>query len=311
MPLRIGTRGSALALAQASEVRARLAAAHGWSAPEAAARTQIVPIKTTGDRIQDRPLYELGGKGLFTKEIEEALLARRIDCAVHSLKDMPAELPDGLDIVCVLPREDPRDAFLSPRFRTIGDLPQGAVIGSTSVRRRAQLLSRRPDLKVILFRGNVETRLRKLADGEADATLLAVAGLKRLDRADAIASVLEPADMLPAVAQGAIGIEARLGDDVTLALLAPLHDSASGLRVAAERGFLGAFGGSCRTPIAALGTLGGGGLLLACAIFAPDGSVRHDAARGADLRDPREAARMGADAGAELAARAGPRFFDV
>ena len=220
-PLRIGTRGSPLALAQAHQTRARLAAAHAaLAAPDA---IEIVVIKTTGDRIQDRTLMEAGGKGLFTKEIEEALAAGSIDLAVHSMKDVPTWLPDGLEIRCLLPREDPRDAFFSEIAGHLDDLPEGAVVGTASLRRQAQVLSRRPDLKVVPIRGNVETRLRKLAAREVDATMLALAGLRRLDMTDRITAVLETDIMLPAVAQGAIGIETRADDDVTNGLLAALN----------------------------------------------------------------------------------------
>ena len=232
-PLKIGTRGSPLALAQAHETRDRLMAAHG--PPETA--FEIVVIKTTGDDAAliaaDKALKELGGKGLFTREIEEALLSGAIDIAVHSMKDMPTAQPPGLLLDCYLPREDVRDAFVSPRFARIADLPEGAVVGSSSLRRRAQLANRRPDLKLVEFRGNVQTRLKKLDDGVAEATFLAMAGLRRLGRTEVARSAIAPEEMLPAVAQGAIGVERRSQDTRVAALLEPIHDLATGHRLAA------------------------------------------------------------------------------
>jgi hydroxymethylbilane synthase len=303
-PLRIGTRGSALALAQAHELRARLMRAH--AAPEAA--FAVVAIRTTGDRVQDRPLAELGGKGLFTKEIEEALIAGAIDVAVHSMKDMPTVLPDGLEITALLPREDVRDAFVSRRHAGIDALPRGAVVGSSSLRRRAQLLHRRPDLTLVEFRGNVQTRLRKLEDGVAEATFLAVAGLRRLGMPEVARAPIGPDEMLPAVAQGAIGIEARTGDEAVAALLAPLHDVPTGIALAAERAFLAGLDGSCRTPIGGLAVLDDGGLRLRGEIIRPDGSERIATERRGAMAD---AAAMGRDAADELRGRAGPGFFDA
>jgi len=303
-PLRIGTRGSPLALAQAHETRARLMAAH--SLPEAA--FEIVAIKTTGDRVTDRPLAEIGGKGLFTKEIEEALLAGAIDIAVHSMKDMPTVLPAGLAIACLLPREDVRDAFVSLTHASLAAMPEGAVIGTSSLRRRAQLLHRRRDLRIVEFRGNVQTRLRKLADGVAEATFLACAGLHRLGRADVIRAAISPDEMLPAIAQGAIGIEARSGDAAAEALLAPIHDTPTATRLAAERAFLAALDGSCRTPIGGLAEIEGDGLRFRGEIIRPDGVVRLATERRGALAD---AAAMGADAAEELRSRAGPGFFEV
>jgi hydroxymethylbilane synthase len=304
-PLRIGTRGSPLALAQAHQTRARLAAAHAaLAAPDA---IEIVVIKTTGDRIQDRTLMEAGGKGLFTKEIEEALTAGSIDLAVHSMKDVPTWLPDGLEIRCLLPREDPRDAFFSEVAGHLDDLPEGAVVGTASLRRQAQVLSRRPDLKVVPIRGNVETRLRKLAAGEVDATMLALAGLRRLDMTDRITAVLETDIMLPAVAQGAIGIETRAGDDHTNGLLAALNCEETFIRVAAERALLAALDGSCRTPIAALAQLdGAGNLTLEALVADPAGSrVLRTDRRGAAS----DAEALGRDAGEELKSLMPPDFF--
>ena len=301
-PIRIGTRGSPLALAQAHEVRRRLIAAHGT--PESL--IEIVVIRTSGDRIEDRPLSEIGGKGLFTKEIEEALLAGGIDLAVHSMKDMPTVLPDGLEISSHLPREDVRDAFLSPRAATLADLPPGAVVGTSSLRRQAQVLRARPDLRVVPFRGNVETRLRKLGDGVADATLLACAGLRRLGLADKITATLSTNDFLPAVAQGAIGIEIRSGDDRARALLAPLDDADTSLCIMAERAMLARLDGSCRTPIAGLAQLSAGTLTLRAMILSPDGRDAHGTQRQGR---PADGPAMGRDAADELLGRAGPDFL--
>ena len=303
-PLRIGTRGSPLALAQAHETRARLMAAH--SLPEAA--FEIVVIKTTGDRVTDRPLAEIGGKGLFTKEIEEALLAGAIDIAVHSMKDMPTILPAGLAIACLLPREDVRDAFVSLTHASLAAMPAGAVVGTSSLRRRAQLLNRRPDLQLVEFRGNVQTRLRKLADGVAEATFLACAGLHRLGRAEAIRAAISPDEMLPAIAQGAIGIEARGDDAAAEALLAPIHHAPTATRLAAERAFLAALDGSCRTPIGGLAEIAGEDLRFRGEIIRPDGSERLATERRGPLS---EAAAMGTDAAQELRSRAGPGFFEA
>jgi hydroxymethylbilane synthase len=250
--LRIGTRGSALALTQTRLFIAALAQAQGWDTGEAAKRTEIVEIKTTGDRIQDRSLADIGGKGLFAKEIEDALLSGAIDCAVHSLKDMPTVLPQGLVIDCHLPREDPRDAFVSKIAATLHDLPPGAVMGTSSVRRRAILLNLRPDLKLVEFRGNVGTRLGKLARGEAAATILALAGLKRLGAESHARHIFTRQEMLPAVAQGAIGIEARENDARVRDFIAPVDHRDTALAVTLERAFLAVLDGSCKTPISGL-----------------------------------------------------------
>ncbi len=301
-PLRIGTRGSPLALAQAHETRIRLMAAHGC--PEEA--FEICVIKTTGDKILDRPLGEIGGKGLFTKEIEEAMLDRSIDIAVHSMKDMPVDQPDGLTLDCYLPREDVRDAFVSLSFGGLADLPRGAVVGTSSLRRRAQLKHRRPDLEVVEFRGNVQTRLKKLEADVAAATFLAMAGLNRLGL-DVPRVPISEGDMLPAVAQGAIGIERRVDDEATAELLAAIHDQRTGQRLAAERAFLRGLDGSCQTPIGGLAEFADGGLLLRGEIIRPDGSeaLNHQISGGID-----DGARMGAEAAAYLRDRAGPGFFD-
>jgi hydroxymethylbilane synthase len=305
--IRLGTRGSPLALAQAAEVRGRLIAAHADLAADEAA-IEIVVITTTGDKIQDRTLADIGGKGLFTKEIEEALLAGRIDAAVHSMKDVPTWLPDGLEISTILPREDPRDALLSASGQDLAGLPAGAVIGTASLRRQAQVLLARPDLKVVPFRGNVQTRLRKLAEGQVDATLLAMAGLNRLGMSDKVSAVLSPEDMLPAVAQGAVGLEIRSNDAATRDLVSALDDRDTAIRVAAERACLAVLDGSCRTPIAAFAELEADGaeLRLRALVVLPDGSQAHRTERRGPVS---EAAALGRDAGAELRAAAGPAFF--
>jgi len=303
VPLRIGTRGSPMALHQTGLVRDRLCAAHPELA--AAGAVELVPIRTTGDRVQTRLLAEIGGKGLFTKEIEEALLDRRIDLAVHSLKDMETVLPAGLEIGAVLARDDPRDALISRSGGGLADLPPRARIGTASLRRRAQLLRRRGDLEILPIRGNVDTRLAKLAAGEFDALVLALCGLERLGKAGLASEILTPEVMLPAVGQGALAIECRAGDAPVRQLLAPLHDPASAACVAAERAMLAALDGSCRTPIAGLATIDGDRLTLDALLLAPDGS--------AELRDriagaTGDAVRLGGELGARLRDGAGPEF---
>lgn len=290
-----------MALAQAVETRARLMAAHEMTEEQFA----IKVIKTTGDMVQDRPLSEIGGKGLFTKEIEEELLAGSIDIAVHSMKDVPTVLPDGLFISTVLPREAVCDAFISNDFSAIDELPQGAVIGSSSLRRRAQLLALRPDLKMVEFRGNVQTRLRKLEEGVAVATLLARAGLNRLEQSDLGYDVAETT-LLPAIAQGAVGIEQRQGDQATSDLLAPIHHAETEMRISAERAFLRTLDGSCRTPIAGLATLDGEKLQFTGEVLRPDGSEVVKTSRAGNLSD---AEAMGEDAGQELISRGASGFF--
>ena len=265
--IRIGTRGSPLALAQAQEVRARLMAASGR--PEGA--YAIVVIRTSGDRIQDRPLAEAGGKGLFTKEIEEALIAREVDLAVHSMKDMQTVLPEGLIVGATLPREDVRDAFISLKYASLGELPSGAIVGTSSLRRHAQVKHLRPDIRIVPFRGNVQTRLKKLEDGAADATFLACAGLKRLGLADRITSPVPVESMLPAVAQGTIAIEIRSDDAATARIIAPLDHEPTRIAATAERAFLARLQGSCRTPIAGLGVVNGAELTFRGMVFSPDG----------------------------------------
>jgi len=306
-PLKIGTRGSPLALAQAYETRRRLMAA--FDLPEEA--FEIVIIKTTGDDAaliaKDKPLKDLGGKGLFTKEIEEDLLSGAIDIAVHSMKDMPVNQPEGLLLDTYLPREDTRDAFVSPHAKSLADLPSGAVVGTSSLRRRAQLLNYRPDLTVVEFRGNVQTRLKKLGDGVADCTFLAMAGLSRLGMKEAAASAISPEEMLPAVAQGAIGIERRADDANTAELLAAIHDTPTGQRLAAERAFLAALDGSCETPIAALAELDGDTLRLRGEVLRPDGSESLSEDRTAPIE---QGAELGREMAQSLLAKAGPGFFD-
>ncbi|NNE24159.1 MAG: hydroxymethylbilane synthase [Rhizobiales bacterium] len=300
--IRIGTRGSPLALKQAEETRDKLVAAHSLAADA----IEIVVITTTGDRVRDRPLSEIGGKGLFTKEIEEALVANEIDLAVHSMKDMPAEFPGGLDIVCLMEREDPRDAFMSPVATSLAALPQGAVVGSSSVRRAAQAKRLRPDLEIVQYRGNVDTRLKKLKAGEVSATFLACAGLVRLGLAAEITQAVPVEDMLPAVAQGAIGIEVRLDDDRIRGLLAPLHHTPTAHIIAAERGFLCALDGSCRTPLAGHATLDGDTVAFHGAALTMDGSAMFEARRSGAVGD---AEALGRDAAEEVKAAAGSRLF--
>jgi hydroxymethylbilane synthase len=300
--LRIGTRGSPLALAQAHMVRDALAAAHGTPPDD----IEIVTIRTSGDRIQDRPLADAGGKGLFTKEIEDALLAGDIDLAVHSAKDLTTVLPEGLFVAACLPREDARDAFISRKATTLADLPQGATLGTASLRRAAQVKRLRPDLTIVPLRGNVETRLRKLDAGEMDATILALAGLKRLGRADAATSVLEPHDFLPAVGQGAIALQTRLSDYPTLVAVFPINHPATIAALSAERAFLAELDGSCRTPIAGHAIIVGDRVRFRGMIIRPDGSEAHETTREGHVKD---AVDLGADAGRELKANGGPDFF--
>ncbi|WP_082025404.1 hydroxymethylbilane synthase [Methyloceanibacter caenitepidi] len=301
--LPIGTRGSPLALWQAEHVRDRLAAHHG---PDRGAASLSV-ITTSGDRIQDKPLADFGGKGLFTKEIDEALLRGDIALAVHSMKDLPTQLPDGLCLAAVLPRADVRDAFLSPSAASLAALPAGAVVGTSSLRRGAQVKRARPDVRVVDFRGNVQTRMRKLAEGVADATLLAKAGLDRLGLADAATSVLSVDEMLPAVAQGAIGVVTRCDDDETRALLQPLNDSATETAVTCERAFLAELDGSCRTPIAGLAAVEGDTIRFRGLILSPDGAEWHEV----EMTGPvAEAEAIGHRAGEDVRGRAGPAFLD-
>lgn len=302
-PLRIGTRGSPLALWQAHEVRRSLMLA--FDLPESA--FEVVVIKVTGDMIQDRALKEIGGKGLFTREIEEALLDGGIDIAVHSMKDMPTLQPNGLLLDCYLPRDDVRDAFVSPSVASLAALPQGAVVGSSSLRRRSQLTLQRPDLQLVEFRGNVQTRMRKLDEGVAVATFLAMAGLNRLGMSHVARSAIEPEEMLPAVAQGAIGVERRQDDGRVQALLEAIHCMPTGQRVDAERAFLAELDGSCETPIAGLALLDGSELWLRGEVLRPDGSENiADEIRGPVADGP----AMGRTLAKRLKSRAPTGFFD-
>ena len=301
--LRIGTRGSPLALVQARMVRTRFAAAAGLE--EGA--IELVVIRTTGDTIQDRPLAEEGGKGLFTKEIEEALLDERVDLAVHSAKDMPTILPDGLVLAACLEREDPRDVFISRKVRLLSDLPHGASLGTASLRRQAIAKRARPDLRTLPLRGNVETRLRKVGAGEVDATILALAGLKRLGLADQATAIMSVEEFLPAVGQGAIGIETREDNKSVRDILVRVDHVDTSTAVACERAFLGALDGSCKTPIAGHATVSAGAVQFRGLIARPDGSAAHDIV-GTGARE--DAVTIGAEAGRELKHHAGPGFFD-
>jgi hydroxymethylbilane synthase len=302
--LRLGTRGSRLALTQTGLVRDALARAVPALSAEGA--IEIVAIKTTGDVIQDRPLSEAGGKGLFVKEIEEALLAKRIDAAVHSMKDMPTAQPPGLAISAFLPREDTRDVLIAGDITRIEDLPKGAIVGTSALRRRALLLHKRPDLEIVTLRGNVETRLAKREAGVVAATLLALAGLKRLGMAH-VGTPIPNEDMLPAVGQGAVCIEAREDDVQTRGWLAAIDHAATATCVRAEHAMLAVLDGSCRTPIAGHAVLTGDDLHLRGLIARPDGSEVIATERRGKAAD---AAAMGADAGQELKRRGGPNFFD-
>jgi len=302
--LRIGTRGSPLALVQAHQVQARLAAALGV-APDA---IELKVIKTTGDAIQNRPLTEIGGKGLFVKEIEQALIDGAIDLAVHSAKDVPGVLPDGLILACCLPREDARDAFISRKAASFAVLAPGAVVGTASPRRQAMVRRLRGDVSVVPLRGNVETRLRKLDAGEVDATLLAMAGLNRLGLAAAATAPLDVDEFLPAVGQGVIALETRADDTRTRAHLAAIDDAAAATALAAERAFLAVLDGSCRTPIAGHARLDGAALHFRGLIVKPDGRESFETERRGNAVD---AATLGEDAGRELRRRAGADFFAV
>ncbi|MEM7191803.1 MAG: hydroxymethylbilane synthase [Pseudomonadota bacterium] len=302
--LRIGTRGSPLALWQAEHVRACVADHHG----ERFGAAMLDVITTSGDRIQDQNLAEFGGKGLFTKEIDEALLRGDIALAVHSMKDLPTALPAGLCLAAVLPRADVRDAFLSPVAPSLAELPEGAVVGTSSLRRAAQVKRARPDLRVIDFRGNVQTRLKKLSDGVADATLLAKAGLDRLGLAEAATSVLSVDDMLPAVAQGAIAIVAREGDEATRELLRPLTDGPTHAATSCERAFLAELDGSCRTPIAGLAVVEQGTVRFRGLILSPDGAQWHDVEMSGPSCDAED---IGQQAGKDVHGRAGPEFLQT
>ncbi len=303
-PIRIGTRSSPLALAQAYETREHLMKAHGLAED----RFAIVKRTSAGDRIQDQSLRDFGGKGLFTKEIEEALLADEIDVAVHSMKDVATDLPPGLIIPCLLPREDVRDAFLSFKAKTIADLPQGAVVGTSSLRRQSQIRHIRPDLKVVEFRGNVQTRLHKLEEGVADATFLANAGLRRLGYEDKITSLVEIDEMLPAVSQGAIGLQIREDDTQMAALIAPLNHPKTLDCVQMERAFLGRLDGNCRTPIAGLAVIAGNDISFRGMILSPDGKEAHETTRLGPIAEAEKLAIAAAD---ELLDKVGADFLNT
>ncbi len=301
---RIGTRGSLLALAQAQEVKSLLIK----SFPELAGKVEIVIINTTGDMIQDRNLAEIGGKGLFTKEIDDATLKGKIDIAVHSMKDVPTWLPDGISLPCMLERKDVRDVFISKKAKSIADLSEGSTIGTASLRRQALILNRRPDLKVVNFRGNVQTRLMKLETGEVDATLLALAGLIRIGKVEVATSIIETDEILPAVAQGAIGVTCRSVDESSFHYLTALTHDETVIRVNAERAMLKVLDGSCRTPIAALGKISGDHFFSIRGLVArPDGSEVIETTRRGSIKD---AEYLGREAGEELKKRAGHNFFN-
>ncbi len=285
--IKIGTRGSILAVAQAMEVKNRLLGAF----PDELTQHQIkiIKITTTGDKIQDRHLAEIGGKGLFTKELEEALYSGEIDVAVHSIKDLPDTLPDGMIMECVLEREDPRDAFISNKVKTLNDLAQGAILGTSSVRRQSQLLRLRPDIKIVPFRGNVNTRLAKLDKGDVDATILAVAGLKRIDLQNRISSYIEPEIILPAVGQGAIGVECLATNIHILKVLEKINHKESEICIKTERSFLKEMGGSCATPIAGFAQITNEGKVHFRALTATvDGKLCHRAEYFSDIADAKE-----------------------
>jgi len=302
-PLRIGTRGSPLALAQAYETRKRLIEALNASEDS----FEIVVISTSGDRILDRPLKEVGGKGLFTKEIEQDMLDRKIDIAVHSMKDMPVKQPDGLTLGCYLPREDVRDAFVSSNFKNVSDLPSGSKVGTSSLRRKAQLKFSRPDLEVVEFRGNVQTRLKKLEDGVASCTFLAMAGLNRLGLEEVAQSAINPSEMLPAIAQGAIGIEWRKEDNQITDILKKIHHTETEQRLNAERAFLAELDGSCQTPIAGLAVIEGSSLEFTGQVLRTDGSESIFETASCNIEDGPE---LGREMAQKILAQAGPKFFD-
>ncbi len=302
-PLRIGTRGSPLALAQAYQTRRRLTEALDVTEDS----FEIVVISTSGDRILDRPLKEVGGKGLFTKEIEQEMLDGKIDIAVHSMKDMPVEQPDGLMLGCYLPREDVRDAFVSSHFNNVSDLPSGSKVGTSSLRRKAQIKFFRPDLEVVEFRGNVQTRLKKLSDGVASCTFLAMAGLNRLGLADVAQSAINPSEMLPAIAQGAIGIEWREADKKIADILKKIHHEETAQQINAERAFLAELDGSCQTPIAGLATIEGSSLKLTGQVLRTDGSDSISETASSNIEDGPE---LGRELAQKILAQAGPNFFD-
>lgn len=307
-PLRIGTRGSPLALAQAYETRRRLQEQFDELKPDG--RIEICVLKTQGDMVLDKSLMELGGKGLFTKELDTALLSNQVDICVHSMKDVPTWLPDGTVLPCTLPREDTNDAFISrdESIKRIEDLPDYSVIGTASLRRQAQLMAKNPTLKCVNFRGNVQTRLRKLDDGVVDATLLAIAGLKRMNMDGCATSILEWDEMLPAVAQGAIGIQCRSDDERSLKYIHALNHPETKACVDCERSFLEALDGNCKTPIAGQARIVDGKMTFRGLIAMPDGSIKYETTAEGPIENAKE---MGFNAGKELKERAGEKFFQM
>jgi hydroxymethylbilane synthase len=307
-PLRIGTRGSPLALAQAYETRERLI--EQFPELDADGAIEICVMKTQGDMILDKSLMELGGKGLFTKELDTALLGNEVDICVHSMKDVPTWLPEGTILPCTLPREDTNDAFIykDGSVKTINDLPDNSVIGTASLRRQAQLMAKNPTLKCVNFRGNVQTRLRKLNDGVVDATLLAIAGLKRMDMDECATSVLDWDEMLPAVAQGAIGIQCRSDDERSLKYITALNHPETLACVTCERGFLEALDGNCKTPIAGQARIVDGKIKFRGLIAMPDGSQKFEIESEGEIS---EALDIGRKAGEKLKADAGEKFFQM
>jgi len=303
--IKLGTRGSPLALTQTRAMAGLLAQACETSEADFPLQSFV----TTGDRLKDQRLQDAGGKGLFTKELDEALLDGRIDAAVHSMKDLPTRLPDGIVLAAVPEREDPRDAFISRKAKTLRDLPQGAVVGTASLRRQAQALHLRPDLKIVMLRGSVETRLKKLEDGSIDATFLALAGLTRLGLTGHVTALIDSADMLPAPGQGALAITCRQDDKQTRTLLAKISVPACEMQIAAERGFLEALDGSCRTPIGALAALGGGKLFFAGEVLSPDGRRHWRQEDSIIAGNATEAAALGRRLGAVIRAEAGENFI--
>ncbi len=306
-PIRIGTRGSPLALAQANQTRDRLMAAHGLDED----CFVIEVISTAGDRIQDRPLSELGGKGLFTKEIEDRLLSGDLDLAVHSTKDMPTILPDGLEMTTFLPREDPRDAFLSHKANSLAELPAGSIVGTASLRRQALVRRLRPDLKVVNYRGNVQTRLEKLKNGVVDATLLAAAGLNRLGLASHITTTLQRDSFVPAIGQGAVGLEIKSSAKDIRALLSPIHDTTTALCVIAERAFLRELDGSCRTPIAGHARIQSETMMFHGLVISSDGQTAFEVSHVLESPDEASAAQLGKMAGQTIRQNAGEDFLNA
>ena len=308
--VRIGTRGSRLALTQAGHMQVRIAAALGYGPEDAERVAPLVRITTTGDRVQDRRLLEIGGKALFTKEIEEAMLAGEIDCAIHSMKDVPIDRQPGLVLAAIPEREDPRDAFISPRYANIDDLPKGARLGTASLRRQTQALFRRPDLEIVMVRGNVDTRLAKLEAGEADAMLLALSGLKRMGLAGVVRDLLDPVESPPAPGQGALAIETHVRNAETDWVRALRH-APTMIAVAAERGALEALEGSCRTAIGAHARIEHGVLRLTVEALTPDGRERFRREADLTLGEGAEAAArtLGERLGEDIRAEGGVRLM--